>query len=107
MENTLQEQHTSQRYNAELEELRSSVLTMGGLVEQQCRQALEALVKGDEDSQAGWLRVRAGRHYPTDVLAGAALGTFIGWLVPRLHEVDHPGGGADKAAPGLTFAFRF
>jgi phosphate transport system protein len=48
MENTLQEQHTSQRYNAELEELRSSVLTMGGLVEQQCRQALEALVKGDE-----------------------------------------------------------
>jgi phosphate transport system protein len=41
-------QHTSQRYNAELEELRSSVLTMGGLVEQQCTQALEALVKGDE-----------------------------------------------------------
>ena len=29
--------------------LRSSVLTMGGLVEQQCRQALEALVKGDEE----------------------------------------------------------
>jgi membrane-associated phospholipid phosphatase len=55
----------------------------------------------------GWLRVRAGRHYPTDVLAGAALGSLIGWLVPRLHEVDHPGGGADKAAPGLTFAFRF
>ena len=49
MENTLQEQHTSQRYNAELEGLRSSVLTMGGLVEQQCRQALEALVKGDEE----------------------------------------------------------
>ena len=42
------DQHTSQRYNAELEALRSSVLTMGGLVEQQCRQALEALVQGDE-----------------------------------------------------------
>lgn len=42
------DQHTSQRYNAELEALRSSVLTMGGLVEEQCRQALEALVKGDE-----------------------------------------------------------
>lgn len=42
-------QHTSHRYNAELEELRSSVLNMGGLVEQQCRQALEALVRGDEE----------------------------------------------------------
>ncbi|MDH4042291.1 MAG: phosphate signaling complex protein PhoU [Gammaproteobacteria bacterium] len=50
MENYLQtDQHTSQRYNAELEALRSSVLTMGGLVEQQCRQALEALVNGDEE----------------------------------------------------------
>jgi len=42
------EHHTSQRYNAELEALRGSVLTMGGLVEHQCSQALEALVKGDE-----------------------------------------------------------
>jgi phosphate transport system protein len=49
MEKTQQaDQHTSQRYNAELEELRSSVLTMGGLVEHQCRHALEALVSGDE-----------------------------------------------------------
>lgn len=49
MEKSLQtELHTSQRYNTELEGLRSSVLTMGGLVERQCRQALEALVNGDE-----------------------------------------------------------
>ncbi|MCB1701576.1 MAG: phosphate signaling complex protein PhoU [Pseudomonadales bacterium] len=41
------DQHTSQRFDAELEALRSSVLTMGGLVERQCRQALEALSKGD------------------------------------------------------------
>lgn len=39
--------HTSHRYNAELEAVRDSVLRMGGLVEQQCRQALEALVDGD------------------------------------------------------------
>lgn len=31
------------------------------------------------------LRVVAGRHYPTDVLAGAALGTLIGVSVPLLH----------------------
>ena len=28
------------------------------------------------------LRVAAGKHFPTDVLAGAALGTAVGWLVP-------------------------
>ncbi|MCB1696639.1 MAG: phosphate signaling complex protein PhoU [Pseudomonadales bacterium] len=50
MENYLpSEQHTSQRYNAELEALRATVLTMGGIVERQCRQALEALVSGDEE----------------------------------------------------------
>lgn len=31
------------------------------------------------------LRVLAGRHYPTDVLAGAALGSVIGVSVPLLH----------------------
>lgn len=46
------EQHTSQSYNAELEALRSSVLTMGGLVEQQCQSAVEALVKGDDEMAA-------------------------------------------------------
>lgn len=40
------DQHISQRYNQELEELRSRVLEMGGLVEEQCRKALKALVKG-------------------------------------------------------------
>ena len=34
----------------------------------------------------GYLRVRAGRHFPTDVLAGYALGATIGVLVPKLHE---------------------
>lgn len=34
----------------------------------------------------GYARVRAGHHFPSDVLAGAAVGTLVGWLVPRLHE---------------------
>ncbi len=39
--------HISQQYNAELEDIRSKVLQMGGLVEQQIEQALNALVRGD------------------------------------------------------------
>jgi membrane-associated phospholipid phosphatase len=31
------------------------------------------------------LRVRAGKHFPSDVLAGAALGSAIGYAIPRLH----------------------
>jgi hypothetical protein len=31
------------------------------------------------------LRVAGGRHFPTDVLAGAALGAAVGWLTVRLH----------------------
>jgi len=39
--------HTVERYNAELEEVRSKVLTMGGLVEQQLSDALTAITTGD------------------------------------------------------------
>jgi phosphate transport system protein len=45
-ENLHLHEHTSQKYNQELEELRKQVLVMGGLVEEQCRKALKALVKG-------------------------------------------------------------
>lgn len=34
----------------------------------------------------GYLRVRGGRHYPTDVIAGYALGATVGYLVPALHK---------------------
>lgn len=36
----------------------------------------------------GILRIASGRHYPTDVIAGAALGATVGLLVPALHRVD-------------------
>ena len=39
--------HISRRYNAELEDIRSRVLHMGGLVEQQIDQAIDALVNAD------------------------------------------------------------
>jgi membrane-associated phospholipid phosphatase len=33
----------------------------------------------------GGLRIAAGKHFPTDILAGAAVGSLVGYLVPRLH----------------------
>lgn len=39
--------HISHQYNAELEDIRSRVLAMGGLVEQQLANAITALVEGD------------------------------------------------------------
>ena len=33
----------------------------------------------------GVLRTQGGSHFPTDVLAGAALGAGIGWLVATIH----------------------
>jgi membrane-associated phospholipid phosphatase len=34
----------------------------------------------------GYLRIAADKHYVTDVLAGAALGTTVGWVIPRLFD---------------------
>lgn len=39
--------HISQQFDAELEDVRNSVLSMGGLVEQQIIQAIKSLVEGD------------------------------------------------------------
>lgn len=49
---------------------------------------LRALVWGTEmalASSTAVLRVRAGKHYPSDVLFGAAVGIGLGILVPRAH----------------------
>ncbi|MDO8960834.1 MAG: phosphate signaling complex protein PhoU [Methylophilus sp.] len=43
----MQFEHTSKQYDAELEAVRAKVLEMGGLVEQQIVNALEALLKAD------------------------------------------------------------
>ena len=42
-----------------------------------------------------------------DVIAGAIVGSLIGWGVPRLHEIDAAGGDKARPAPGLVLGFRF
>lgn len=39
-------------------------------------------------SATGYLRYAAGRHYPTDIVAGAVMGGIIGYMVPVLHRVN-------------------
>ena len=39
-------------------------------------------------SATGVLRVMSGNHFPSDVLAGAVLGSASGFLVPFLHRTD-------------------
>ena len=34
----------------------------------------------------GYLRVAAGKHFPTDVITGYAIGATIGMLIPHLHK---------------------
>ena len=41
--------HTSRRFNKDLEDVRNSVLTMGGLVETQLSKAIAAIVSGDSE----------------------------------------------------------
>jgi membrane-associated phospholipid phosphatase len=60
----------------------------------------------------GYLRYAAGRHYPTDILVGAAMGAFVGYIVPSLHELEADGPGAPGSSKrgrsmtlGITMGF--
>ncbi len=44
--------HISGQFNVEIESIRSKVLTMGGLVEQQLTLAIQALLEDDENWRA-------------------------------------------------------
>lgn len=53
----------------------------------------------------GFLRVDAGRHFPSDVVAGAALGTSVGWAVARSREL--PDVVLAPAPDGVSVLVRF
>ena len=45
-------------------------------------------------SATAYLRYEGGLHYPSDLLVGAAFGSFVGWGIPKIHQVK------DKSAMG-------
>ena len=47
-------------------------------------------------------RVRAGKHFPTDVITGYIFGAACGILIPKLHEVKTSSQGDIKLGAGLT-----
>lgn len=56
----------------------------------------------------GLLRIFSGSHFPTDVLAGAATGSFIGWLIPELHKkinTENVNMGIGIGAVSFTYVF--
>ncbi len=58
----------------------------------------------------GYLRFSSGMHFPTDIIAGAAIGSLIGYLIPVIHRF-----GSDSFSVsviigehnGLRFGLRF
>jgi membrane-associated phospholipid phosphatase len=56
----------------------------------------------------GVLRYTSGSHFPTDILAGAAVGTLAGIAVPALHRVGDDGLALSSAAgtKGVQISFR-
>lgn len=53
-------------------------------------------------SGVGYLRYAAGKHFPTDIIVGAVVGSAIGYVIPRLHKQKPM-----EAPNGLVLSFNF
>jgi membrane-associated phospholipid phosphatase len=56
----------------------------------------------------GYLRIASGKHFLTDVLAGALVGGAIGYLIPKIHETSGNGSGVTypEGPPPPQFAIQ-
>lgn len=55
----------------------------------------------------GILRIVAGKHFPSDVLVGALVGSFIGFVIPKLHEVHQNMSHDSRRAFRFSLQFSF
>ncbi len=57
----------------------------------------------------GYFRVKGGRHYPTDVITGYAVGAAIGYFIPHLHKrkKNENGWSVYGGTSGLLFQYKF
>ena len=59
-------------------------------------------------SLVGYFRIRAGKHYVSDVIAGALVGSAIGYGIPALHRTsDSEKLSSDLALPLFRISFQF
>lgn len=56
---------------------------------------------------AGYLRVRSGQHFPTDVISGYAVGAAIGYGIPALHRKPVRGVTLLPAGAGVYLCYTF
>jgi hypothetical protein len=56
-------------------------------------------------SVVGYLRYEAGMHFPTDIFAGALVGSAIGYAIPYLHRVDKENVSITPAVPHTDYGF--
>jgi membrane-associated phospholipid phosphatase len=75
--------HTSQAFAAAAAV--ASILHRRGVLRRHRTEVVALFVAA---TATGVFRVAAHEHFPTDVIAGAALGTAIGWTAPRWHAVQ-------------------
>ncbi|MEY2962881.1 MAG: hypothetical protein RL754_142 [Bacteroidota bacterium] len=52
-----------------------------------------------------YARYEAGKHFPTDILAGAIIGSALGYGIPKLHMVRHSGWSFSTHPQGLSLNY--
>ena len=60
-------------------------------------------IAGGATAATGFLRMAAGQHFRTDVIAGVTIGSLVGVLVPHLHKTRKFGKGKLVLAPNFQF----